>query len=306
MTLNDVINNINSEILKVPETERERKLSGKTSFLQGLLRREMIDSDEAKAALAKHHMYAEIIWDYNTVSLPALSIYVRLAEDSPYDIFKTRSGRGTSWVFLTFKRKRYEREGKLSMSANHAMLSEFEPDGNISIEDYYAKRLRRIAKSCERAIQSVKAIDLLISTFGHEKTAELVQGIKSLDSETELNFFDKKYTGFWNQSVFNDAVREKILALDASGMDKFSDLSDLAADILLDATDYIGNQKEQFPVRNGDIATMRNSAGFHAKLQEAVDEWAADRANDGADLQMPQSQAAKFVWDLYMLYIIGD
>lgn len=89
-------------------------------------------------------------------------------------------------------------------------------------------------------------------------------------------------------------------------MDKFSDLSDLAADILLDATDYIGNQKEQFPVRNGDIATMRNSAGFHAKLQEAVDEWAADRANDGADLQMPQSQAAKFVWDLYMLYIIGD
>ena len=127
-----------------------------------------------------------------------------------------------------------------------------------------------------------------------------------MDSNTGLNFFNSQYKGFWNRSIFNDAVRDKILALDVSDKDAFSDLSDLAVDILRDATDYIGNQPEQFPVRNSDIPTMKNSAGFHSKLQEAVDEWAADRTNDGADLQMPQSQAAKFVWDLYMLYIIGD
>ena len=192
------------------------------------------------------------------------------------------------------------------MSADLAVLSEFGPKGDLTVDEYYAERFRSIQKACEGTIQMVKGIDLLISTFGHEKAAELIQSIKDLDSNTGLNFFNSQHKGFWNRSIFNDGVRDRILALDASGMDKFSDLSDLAADILLDATDYIGNQKEQFPVRNGDIATMRNSAGFHAKLQEAVDEWAADRANDGADLQMPQSQAAKFVWDLYMLYIIGD
>ena len=190
--------------------------------------------------------------------------------------------------------------------ADLAVLSEFGPKGDITVAEYYAERFRNIQKACEGTIQMVKGIDLLISTFGHEKAAELVQSIKDLDSNTGLNFFNSQHKGFWNRSIFNDAVRDKILVLDASDKDAFSDLSDLAVDILQDATDYIGNQPEQFPVRNSDIPTMKNSAGFHSKLQEAVDEWAADRTNDGADLQMPQSQAAKFVWDLYMLYIIGD
>ena len=282
MTLNEVIDKINAAILGVPQEERIRKLAGKTSFLQGLLRQEMVESDEAKAALAEYHMRAEITWDFG-VPVPTLDVYVQLTEDSPYAIIGHRYSHG-SWKFLSFKG----------------------PKGDLTVDEYYAERFRSIQKACEGTIQMVKGIDLLISTFGHEKAAELIQSIKDLDSNTGLNFFNSQHKGFWNRSIFNDGVRDRILALDASGMDKFSDLSDLAADILLDATDYIGNQKEQFPVRNGDIATMRNSAGFHAKLQEAVDEWAADRANDGADLQMPQSQAAKFVWDLYMLYIIGD
>lgn len=91
----------------------------------------------------------------------------------------------------------------------------------------------------------VKGIDLLISTFGHEKAAELVQSIKDLDSNTGLNFFNSQYKGFWNRSIFNDAVRDKILALDVSDKDNLSDLSDLAVDILLDATDYIGKQPER-------------------------------------------------------------
>ena len=285
MTLNEVIDKINAAILGVPQEERIRKLAGKTSFLQGLLRQEMVESDEAKAALAEYHMRAEITWDFG-VPVPTLDVYVQLTE--------------------SFKRKKYTINGRATMSADLAVLSEFGPKGDLTVDEYYAERFRSIQKACEGTIQMVKGIDLLISTFGHEKAAELIQSIKDLDSNTGLNFFNSQHKGFWNRSIFNDGVRDRILALDASGMDKFSDLSDLAADILLDATDYIGNQKEQFPVRNGDIATMRNSAGFHAKLQEAVDEWAADRANDGADLQMPQSQAAKFVWDLYMLYIIGD
>lgn len=92
--------------------------------------------------------------------------------------------------------------------------------------------------------------------------------------------------------------------MDTFDKDNLSDLSNLAVDILLDATDYIGNQPEQFSARRGDISTMRTNASFHAKLQAAVDEWATDRANDGADLQMSHAQAAKFVWDLYMLYIV--
>ena len=40
MTLNEVIEKINAAILEVPQEERIRKLAGKTSFLQGLLRQE--------------------------------------------------------------------------------------------------------------------------------------------------------------------------------------------------------------------------------------------------------------------------
>jgi len=304
MTLNEVIDKINAAILEVPQEERIRKLAGKTSFLQGLLRQEMVESDEAKAALAEYHMRAEITWDFG-VPVPTLDVYVQLTEDSPYAIIGHRYSHG-SWKFLSFKRKKYNLNGRATMSADLAVLSEFGPKGDITVAEYYAERFRNIQKACEGTIQMVKGIDLLISTFGHEKAAELVQSIKDLDSNTGLNFFNSQHKGFWNRSIFNDAVRDKILVLDASDKDEFSDLSDLAVDILQDATDYIGNQPEQFPVRNSDIPTMKNSAGFHSKLQEAVDEWAADRTNDGADLQMPQSQAAKFVWDLYMLYIIGD
>ena len=44
MTLNEVIDKINAAILGVPQEERIRKLVGKTSFLQGLLRQEMVES----------------------------------------------------------------------------------------------------------------------------------------------------------------------------------------------------------------------------------------------------------------------
>lgn len=303
MTLNEVIDKINAEILKVPEGERIHKLAGRTSFLQGLLRKEMVESDEAKTALAEYHMRAEITWDFG-VPVPTLDVYVHLTEDSPYTIIGHRYSHG-AWQFLSFKRRKCRFDGRATMLADLAVLSEFGPKGDITVAEYYAERFRSIQKACEGTVQTVKGIDLLISTFGHEKTAELVQNIKDLDSNTGLNFFDEKYQGPWNQSIFNDAVREKILALDTSNKDKFSDLSDLAADILLDATDYIGNQPEQFPVRSGDISDMKSKAGFHIKLQEAVDEWASDCADDGTYPQMTQAQAAKFVWNLYMRYIVG-
>lgn len=303
MTLNEVIDKINAEILKVPEKEKSRKLAGKTSFLQGLLRKEMVESDEAKATLEKYHMRAEITWDFG-VPVPTLDVYVHLTEDSPYAIIEHRYSHG-SWQFLSFKRKKCKFNGRATMLADLAVLSEFGPKANITVAEYYAERFRGIQKACEGTVQTVKGIDLLISTFGHEKTAELVQNIKALNSDTGLNFFDDKYKGLWNQSIFNDAVREKILALNTSDKDKFSDLSDLAADILLDATDYIGNQPEQFPIRSGDISDMKSKDGFHIKLQEAVDEWASDCTNDGTRPQMTQAQAAKFVWDLYILYVVG-
>lgn len=304
MTLNEVIDSINAAILEVPQDERIRKLAGKTSFLQGLLRKEMVESDEAKAALAEYHMRAETTWDFG-VPVPTLDIYVHLTEDSPYAIIEHRYSHG-AWKFLSFKRKKCKHNGRAAMSADLAVLSEFGPKGDITVSEYYAERFRSIQKACEGTIQTVKGIDLLISTFGHEKAAELVQNIKDLDSNTGLNFFNSQHKGFWNRSIFNDAVRDKILALDASDKDKFSDLSDLAVDILLDATDYIGNQPEQFPVRSGDIHTMQSSAGFHSKLQEAVDDWVADCENDGTDPQMTQEQAAKFIWNLYLQYITED
>ena len=73
MTLNEVIDKINAAILGVPQEERIRKLAGKTSFLQGLLRQEMVESDEAKAALAEYHMRAEITWDFG-VPVPTLDV----------------------------------------------------------------------------------------------------------------------------------------------------------------------------------------------------------------------------------------
>ena len=94
MTLNEVIDKINAAILGVPQEERIRKLAGKTSFLQGLLRQEMVESDEAKAALAEYHMRAEITWDFG-VPVPTLDVYVQLTEDSPYATQRSTVGRGS-------------------------------------------------------------------------------------------------------------------------------------------------------------------------------------------------------------------
>ena len=207
MTLNEVIDKINAAILGVPQEERIRKLAGKTSFLQGLLRQEMVEADEAKAALAEYHMRAEITWDFG-VPVPTLDVYVQLTEDSPYAIIGHRYSHG-SWKFLSFKRKKYTINGRATMSADLAVLSEFGPKGDLTVDEYYAERFRSIQKACEGTIQMVKGIDLLISTFGHEKAAELIQSIKDLDSNTGLNFFNSQHKGFWNRSIFNDGVRDR-------------------------------------------------------------------------------------------------
>ena len=309
MTLDEIIDRINAEIQKVPQNEWSRKLQGKTSFLMGLLRQEMVKSDEAKAALEKYHMDAQIVWDHGT-TVPSLSIYVRLAESSPYDIIKHRFSSG-SRLFISFKRKKLQTQRHATvMMADRAMLNEFGTKGNITVETYYEKRFRVIQKACEEAVHAVKSIDLLISTFGHEKAEELVRNIKYLDSNTGLNFSDppsaKSYEALWYQSVFNDATRKKILALDTPNQDRLSTLSDLATDILLDATDYIGNQPEQFSASRSDISVMKSSTGFHTELQKAVDLWAEDCAADGVAAQMTQAQAARFVWNLYALYTTGS
>lgn len=73
-----------------------------------------------------------------------------------------------------------------------------------------------------------------------------------------------------------------------------SDLSDLAADVLLNATDYIGNRPEGYNAGNHDLDMIRNNDDFrsmiNAILEDEVPEWDTNS----------QEMCADFVWDLYL------
>ena len=81
-----------------------------------------------------------------------------------------------------------------------------------------------------------------------------------------------------------------------------NNIKNLAEDILLNATDYIGNSPELFGVDNKDLDTMRNNASFRQMVADTVSECPEDYQKDGED----QEIAADFVMDLYTSWAYCD
>ena len=72
-----------------------------------------------------------------------------------------------------------------------------------------------------------------------------------------------------------------------------SDLSDLAADVLLNATDYIGNRPECYGADNHDLDLLRNNSDFRSMVNALLEE------EDPTWDTNSQEMCADFVWDLY-------
>ena len=78
-----------------------------------------------------------------------------------------------------------------------------------------------------------------------------------------------------------------------------SDLSDLAADVLLNATDYIGNRPECYGADNHDLDLLRNNSDFRSMVNALLEE------EDPTWDTNSQEMRADFVWDLYLQWADG-
>ena len=74
----------------------------------------------------------------------------------------------------------------------------------------------------------------------------------------------------------------------------FPKLLDLTSDILVNATDYIGNKPEYYNASNYDLDVMRNNFSFQEYLNDVV-------ADDEFDWDTNhQELCADYVWEHYM------
>ena len=76
-------------------------------------------------------------------------------------------------------------------------------------------------------------------------------------------------------------------------------LSDLAIDVLLNATDYIGNCPRCFDASNHDLEMMRENEDFRAMVNGCLEE-------DDIDWDVnSQLMCADYVWGLYLQWSDG-
>lgn len=74
-------------------------------------------------------------------------------------------------------------------------------------------------------------------------------------------------------------------------------LTDLAADVLLNATDYIGNRPECFGANHHDMDLLRYCSNFRSLVNTMLTE---DQANNELTWDTDsQEQCADYVWALY-------
>jgi hypothetical protein len=81
--------------------------------------------------------------------------------------------------------------------------------------------------------------------------------------------------------------------------EKRKKLDDIAEDLMLDATDFIGNDQEAFNADNKALDTMRNNTTFREHVKKVVRD--AD-PEEYEDALKSQCQAAVFVWKLYVAW----
>ena len=79
-------------------------------------------------------------------------------------------------------------------------------------------------------------------------------------------------------------------------------IKDLAEDILLNATDYIGNNPRRFGVDNIDMHSMCNNTNFRQMVADVVSENPEEYVNESEN----QEAAADFVMKLYVKWAYGN
>lgn len=127
---------------------------------------------------------------------------------------------------------------------------------------------------------------------------EMVQ--KMTDEEVEkiaadsvkASFFLIKEHIAWTVRMMQNAHRDK----DNANMKK---LDDITEDLMLDATDFIGNAPEAFNADNKALDTMRNNTAFREHVKQVIRE---SDPEEYEDAMKSQKQAAIFVWKLYVLW----
>lgn len=71
-------------------------------------------------------------------------------------------------------------------------------------------------------------------------------------------------------------------------------LTNLAIDVLVNATDYIGNRPECYNAGNHDLELIRNNRDFRSMVNAILVETTPDWNTNS------QEMCADFVWDLYL------
>lgn len=77
---------------------------------------------------------------------------------------------------------------------------------------------------------------------------------------------------------------------------------DIAEDILLNATDFIGNDLTKFCADNYALNTMRNNQNFRDVVSTEISNYPEEYEH----LINNQEESAKFVWNMYKKWAYGS
>lgn len=77
---------------------------------------------------------------------------------------------------------------------------------------------------------------------------------------------------------------------------------DIAEDILLNATDFIGNDLTKFCADNYALNTMRNNQNFRDVVSTEISNYPEEYEH----LINNQEESAKFVWNMYRKWAYGS
>lgn len=124
-------------------------------------------------------------------------------------------------------------------------------------------------------------IDELVQKMTDEEVVEIAS------DSVKASFFLIKEHIAWTVRMMMNTLHEK------------DNADDIAEDLLLDATDFIGNDPEVFNADNKSLDTMRNNTAFREHVKQVIRE---SDPEEYEDAMKSQKQAAIFVWKLYVLW----
>ncbi len=178
-TIAQIVADINQAIQDVPESSRTARLSNQPSLVYQAVEDAFIESEDAQAAIAKHHLTSYVRWSSDT-SVPTVRIDVYPAQDSPICSIPYKFAR--SYDFLACKRQRDKVNHKLqTVSVRLSKRSRYWAQKNFedkTVSDFYEQAARDLVIKAAPLFKSIEILESAIQILGKPALSQLLIAAK--------------------------------------------------------------------------------------------------------------------------------